>query len=137
MIKESRLSEDSVKNEVEELHLFFQDWFNGDVSKDKIERFTSVVSSDFQIIAPNATFSYVKDLKKMIELGYDTSSGRRIWTENIATREVGSLIIATYNELQEYDGIFTKRISSALFSYDPNTPNECKWHHVHETWIKS
>ncbi len=125
----------TVKKEIEELHHFFELWFTGKINEDDIERFIEVLDDDFQLIAPNGASMNQEQITSLIIKLYNNTK-RTIWVENIETRVVGTLVQATYHEYQQGNGTNTKRISSALFKYDPEMPNYARWLHVHETWVE-
>ncbi|MHA2503116.1 MAG: DUF4440 domain-containing protein [Candidatus Kariarchaeaceae archaeon] len=133
MSLESFLSGESVQQEIIDLHQFFEDWFTGEVKED-ITRFDSVMAPDFELISPSGQQINRQSIVDMIAQGYNSQTDRKIWVEDITCRVQGDLVIATYYELQSYEGEHTKRISTAIFSYDPELPCSSLWHHVHETW---
>lgn len=124
-----------VGREIHELHLFFQQWFNGELPPDP-SRFTLVMASDFELITPSGILTNRQQIIDMIEQGYSSNINRRIWVEDISTRQLGDLMLATYYELQEDDGTHTKRLATAIFSYAADLPCQASWHHVHETWVE-
>ena len=134
MTQEEFFSGALVRKEIEDLHQFFEDWFTGKVGQD-ITRFSSTMASDFELIPPSGQLISRESIVSMITEGYNSQSDRKIWVEDVKTRRLGNHVIATYYELQTYEGEDTKRISTAIFSYDPSLPCSSLWHHVHETWV--
>lgn len=134
--KEFFLKGKTVENEIEDLHTFFQDWFNGSIDKHQLSRFEQVLADEFKLITPNAEVFDKSTILDTIEKGYNTQSDRKIWTENVTIQAVEGVVIATYHELQENRGEKNRRLSTAVFRYKQETPNYCQWIRVHETWIE-
>ena len=125
-----------VKKEISELHTFFELYFKGELSDDTT-RFSEVLDSSFRIVTPTALLVSRESIINIIKKSYNTRLDINIWTEDVDILEITETIVgATYYELQKSNGsAITKRISTALFRKDKNTPNGLKWLHVHETWV--
>jgi len=134
MSSPTTLQEAWVLQEVIELHQFFEDWFQGNIDPDP-ERFVSVMAGDFVLIPPEGHQVSRHEIIDLIKKGFSSRSDSKIWVENIETRIIGEIVIATYHEVQAGLDQPTRRISSAVFSYKAKLPNHCQWHHVHETWV--
>ena len=134
--KEIFYSGTSVQKEVIELHQFFQDWFNGKLKKDRFNQVDQVIAQDFELIHPDGNKLSREQIISSIRDGQSTRTDMDMWVEDIFTRRVGELMFSTYYEVHRENETIKRRISSALFSYAPDTPNYCQWLHVHETWCE-
>jgi hypothetical protein len=67
-----------------------------------------------------------------------THSDIRIWIRNIQVlHQYDDLLLSSYEEWQEIDGMVTTRLSSVLFKQVGIHPNGLLWLHVHETWVNT
>lgn len=127
------------RNEVEQLHMFFRDWFVG-ASEDNdanFARVAAVLADDFELISPRGE---IYDRAGILALIRQAHGGRaddfRIWITDFTARVVAApLCIATYREWQEIAGEQSCRMSTVLFREHPTTPNRVQWVHLHETWL--
>lgn len=125
------------EQEITELHIFFQDWLGGSLSKTPqvFERFVANRSEDFKIINPNGLMQDKDMLTTRLYNAHGSRPGMVIYTEMLQCHALSpDVILAVYVEHQEIGGAKSNRVSSALFSKDSSCPNGLKWHHVHETW---
>lgn len=122
-----------IKKEIRDLHQFFEDYFLGKIDKTSIEILDKVLSDNFNLISPTGSILSKDQIIDLVNSGYNSTKERKIWVEDIKTRNVGNLIIAQYYELQRTTNEKSKRISTAIFSYSSNMENHCKWELVHET----
>lgn len=129
-----------IENEIIELHQFFQDWYNNQLSptNENFARCADVLDPDFSIIFPSGDKVLYQTLLDRLHNAHNSHTAMRIWIENIEVlHQVGDLILATYEEWQEIEGVVTSRLSSVFFKKVSSTPNGLRWLHVHETWINS
>jgi hypothetical protein len=127
-----------IENEIIQLHQFFQDWYNNQLTPtDKnFARCENVLAPDFSIIFPDGNMVLCQPLLGKLREAHNSHTRMRIWIENIQVlHQIGDLILATYEEWQEIEGTVTARLSSVLFKEAQSTPNGLLWLHVHETWI--
>lgn len=128
------------RNEVEQLHMFFQDWFTGAVedTDDNFARVAGVLADDFFLMSPRGERF---DRAGILALVREHHARRRpdafrLWVDDVAVRLVeGPLCLATYREHQDIEGETTCRFSSALFRACPDAPNRVEWVHLQETWV--
>ena len=126
-----------IETEIVQLHQFFQEWFNGDISlNDKIfSRLNDTLDPEFIMITPDGKHLNQKNVLKSVRFGYGKREGIKIWIKNVTLHhQIGDIAIATYEEWQDIDGRITTRISSAIFISNPGNPNSINWLHLHETW---
>ena len=128
------------KQEIIELHQFFQTWFCGQVedSDQGFGRFARVIAEDFSIISPTGSINHREAILGMVRSSYGSwqNGNGRIWIENVVTRwQDGDMCLLTYEEWQEIDEHITARLSSVLFREKFATPHGVEWVHLHETWL--
>ena len=130
--------------EVNELHQFFQDWFNGDLpsTDESFARVENVLNKKFTLIGPDGTITRQKSLLNVLRRAYNTQENLVIWVENYQVlHDLDAMLIATYHERQrnsdESSPAVTARISTVVFGEKAGTPNGVEWLHVHETWLET
>ena len=134
--------EESCKNEVIELHKFFEQWFKAEIenSSEFFARFESVISKEFLLIMPTGKTTTREEIIKQIRNGYgsrkDDEVPYRLWVKDIQCRMIeGNLCLVTYEEWGEIRSKINARLSSALFRKKNGTANSVEWVHVHEVYI--
>ncbi len=128
------------REEVFELHQFFEDWFGGVLGNrdDSFARFSGVVAEDFEIISPEGKLSTREELQSGLRSahGMRSEDGMRIWIENYRSRSLSDDVqLVTYEEWQRISGATRARLSTAIFRRAPSTPNGVEWVRVHEVWL--
>lgn len=127
------------QTEINELHQFFQDWFNGIIpaTDENFVRLSMVLDQNFVIISPGGKLTKRDSLLDGLRNAYNTRSRCKIWIENVQfQRLAGDVVVTTYEEWQQDSaGPPAGRISTALFKKNVHTPNGVSWLHVHETWL--
>lgn len=132
--------EDRCRLEVVELHRFFQDWFNAELTNDEasFSRFEGVIAADFEIIGPEGRRVEREALMPVLRGGYGRSleADFTIEVRNVRSRTVADgMVVVTYEEHQTTDGATRNWLSSALFRAREGTPNGVEWVHVQETYL--
>jgi hypothetical protein len=126
------------RHEIEELHQFFQDWFNGDLPETdaNFARFSDVMANDFEMVSPNGRSVPITLLQPALRQRYNSWQNGRIWIENVRVHwQKGDLLLMVYEEWQAVDGEENGRLSSVLLQQQTNLPNNLLWLYVHETWL--
>jgi hypothetical protein len=131
------------RTEIDELHAFFEQWFNGDLepSEATLARFTDVMAPGFHIVSPDGAMRDRAAIIRLVREGHgsglvDGKRTVRIWIEHLALRASSDHVsVVTYEEWQERGGEQTGRLSTAVLQNAPDTPNGLRWLHVHETWL--
>lgn len=128
------------KQEIIELHQFFQDWYQGELeeSEHEFNRFARVMAEEFSIISPTGSINHRDAILEMVRHSYGSWENRngRIWIENVVMHwQDGDMCLLTYEEWQEIDEHITARLSSVLFRDQFATPHGVEWVHLHETWL--
>ena len=127
-----------IEAEIVQLHQFFQDWYNGEIelSEENFSRLDDVLAKSFELVSPEGRILERNPLLDGIHQAHNTRKGMRIWIEDVRVLHwFDELVLATYNECQDYEDKTTVRLSSVLFRNKSNTPNGLEWLHVHETWM--
>ena len=129
-----------IENEIIELHQFFQDWYNNQLSPtdENFARFVNALHRNFRIIFPNGDQVQYQTLMNTLRSKHGSQANMRIWIKQIQVlHQIGDLVLATYQEWQEINGQVNTRLSTVLFQKALSTPNGLRWLHVHETWINT
>ena len=125
---------DTVRNEIEELHRFFELWFAGEI--DDFSRCDRALASDFTMVGPGGDVSTRESLVR----GLEGARGQRrvaIRIENLDVHPLdGGLVLARYEEWQDEGGASQGRVSTALFRPRADAPCGIEWVTVHETFIR-
>ena len=131
------------QSEVNELHTFFQKWFNGELHKSNLifQRLTTVFHPQFTLISPIGEERKRNEVIQGIWDAYGTRDPKknpmRIWIENyIYKGEFNSIYIVTYEERQSSNSNKRGRLSTAIFEQATNNYNDIRWLHVHQTWLE-
>ena len=129
--------EQSAREEIKSLHVFFVAWFSGRCTKESFtENFSTRFHPDFKLIPPAGTLLNLEQLTTAIHNGYASNPPFKIQIRNVKLqRTFGDHMLVTYEEWQQYALASTSpnngRIASAVFK--TNQPLE--WIHIHETWL--
>lgn len=131
---------EACREEILELHRFFQDWVLGVLPNDDeaFARLTGVLTNGFAIVSPDGRIDRREALVEGIRArhGAERDRGYRIWIENVQLRTTkNQLHIVVYEEWQETEGSVKGRLSTAILIDRKGTPNGVAWMHVHETWL--
>ncbi len=129
--------EASIRSEIEDLHVFFVDWFTGAAPKDQLEtRFGAAMDTDVVFVSPDGARLGRADLMNGFASGYGANKDFRIAIRDVKVRrEMGDLVLATYTEWQRGAARSGRaengRFTTVLMTRD--APH--RWLHVHETWL--
>lgn len=131
---------EACRREIEELHLFFQEWFEATVPDDEttFARVAGALAEDFELISPDGRRRDREAILASIREGYGEHAGEgrefRIEIHDVRLRFVlddGALV--TYEEWQTSDGSENRRLGSAWFRKADEAPRGVRWVHLHET----
>ncbi len=128
------------RNEVDQLHMFFVDWFTGaaENTDENFARAADVIAPDFVLISPRGDIHDRDEILALIRSAHGSRDAEafKIWIEDFEARFVdGPFCLATYCEWQEVEGDKTCRKSTVLFRTHGGAPNHVEWVHLHETWL--
>lgn len=128
--------------EVEQLHEFFEEWFNATLPKTDAAyaRFERVMGEGFDIVSPNGNKTARAPLLEGLRNahGMHAKAPIKIWIENVASRAMGNgKFKVSYEEWQQLPGEKPAgRASTAVMRRRSGMPNELEWLEVHEVWIE-
>ena len=125
------------RDEVEQLHAFFQAWFRGELPPDDeaFARFADVLAPTFTMIGPTARAGDRAATLAAVRSGHGAEQDMTIEIRDHRHRlSAGDVSLVTYEEWQTRGGQTRGRISSVLFRERDGLPNGLEWLHVHETW---
>lgn len=126
------------REEIEELHRFFVDWFRGTLPRSPagLSRLSESLDPELVFIAPTGEQHSADELLQGIEGAHGRRPGLEIQIREPEIRSAsGALILASYEEWQREDELETGRITTVVFRRDPGGPNGLRWVHVHEGWL--
>lgn len=127
----------SVKKEIDELHVFFVEWFNGSADRNCYEeRFVSRFDKGVHFIGPNGMILDYDQLMGMMRDAHGSNPDFRIAIRDVNIWHVSDAqIVATYTEWQRNavnsDDADNGRLTSAILSKS----QPFQWLHIHETWL--
>lgn len=130
------------REEVVDLHRFFEGWFRGAVEStdENFSQLERSLGAQFTLISPDGRTSerasLVAGLRSAHGSHQSDDSDFRIWIENVTVRPLSAeLILVTYEEWQEIEGSTTARLSTAVLQSRTGRTGQFEWLHVHETWL--
>ena len=134
------VSDAQVRGEIEQLHIFFVEWFSGVASNEDAAfeaRFGVRFDDEFILIPPRGEVLGLNELATSIRRAHGSNRDFRIAIRNVVVRRrTTSLLIATYEEWQRNARASTPpdnaRVATVIFSKAPSG-ERLRWLHVHET----
>jgi hypothetical protein len=131
----------SIAAEVHDLHQFFQDWFNGVVTKDEItfSRVATVWTGEFTLIDPKNEMHNAACLLSETFSLHGAFPQLKIDIRNLIVRvnPLTQAAIAIYEEWHTNVSEIEGRLCSATIVYAPNDATKIRWLHIHESAIAS
>lgn len=130
---------DNCKNEILELHEFFESWLNGSIplNENEIKRVDSCLTNDFKLISPSGDTYDKPTLISGINSAHGSRKGVNVKIKNINGQTLtDDLCLFLYEEWQVTLQMQRVRLSTAIFQYDETAPNYVSWLHLHESWLK-
>ena len=128
------------QKEIEEIHQFFEQWYNGVIpySKDRLALFENTLSYSFNLITPEGKLFTKEAIINIIKRSYGTRHDQPliIWTKNFQFKELTpNYLVVMYEEWQKINENDTGRLSTAIFRKNNLLDSGVEWLHVHETWL--
>lgn len=128
------------RREVEELHGFFVEWFNGAVPEtdETFARAASAIADDFELVSPRGSRDDRDSILKEIRGAHGGRAGQgfSMVIEDFRVKLAEPpLCIVTYVERHHSDEQSTARLSTAVFRERSDAPEGVEWIHLHETWL--
>ena len=127
----------AVQREIEDLHVFFVEWFNGSADRDSYEeRFVSHFDKGVHFIPPSGVLVDYEQLVAMMRDAYGTNPDFAIAIRDVNVWHVtNEQIVVSYTEWQrnshDTEEPNNGRITSAVLS----TEQPFRWLHVQETML--
>lgn len=124
--------------DVRDLHAFFVGWFRGDGGLD-FSTCERTLGPDFRLINPNGStddrrsiIERLRAARGSVPAGFtiEVLQPRVVW-------QSADAVLLEYVEHQYRGGKTTDRLSTALFTPEPQAPNGVVWRHLQETWIET
>ena len=122
------------------LHEFFNDWLGKvDGGGCDFGECAGALAADFRMIGPDGEIMAEPDISNWLL----NERGTRADGFHITVREPrgvwqdGDAAIIEYIEEQVRHGVTTRRLSSALFTRNPEAPRGVVWRHLQETWLQA
>ena len=126
-----------IRAEIEDLHVFFVDWFTGKAPKTQLEsRFIASMDADMVFVSPEGDRLSRADLTLGFEGAHGANPGFRIAIRDVEVqREIGDLVLATYTEWQHGAQRSGRKQSGRFTTVLMTRDAPHRWLHVHETWL--
>lgn len=126
-----------VRREIEDLHVFFVDWFNGKAPKSALaSRFSARFHRDFVFISPDGNVLQLDQLTAGITSAYGKTPGVRIKVRDVQIRhDLGQYLVATYTEWQIGSKRASRTNNGRLSSVILSKQWPMQWVQVQETWL--
>jgi len=122
------------RQEIEELHDFFENYFRG--TESSLERVEEALAPGFSIVGPDADESDRDQTLTALRVGQGRATDLRITTrDHRLILEDGNTVVAAYVEQHDSPSGQTLRRSTVVFVVDVEGPNGLRWLRVHETWM--
>ena len=122
------------QREIDELHHFFEAYFLG--TEDALDRVEAALGPAFTFVGPDGDQTDRQATIDRIEAGHGHASQLRITTtEHHLLHETDEVVVASYVERHELSASSNRRLSTVVFTVDPDGPNGLRWLRVHETWL--
>jgi hypothetical protein len=135
---------ESCKQEIERLHSFFVDWYDGILDEDEFARFADALDDDFEMVVPTGTVLDRRGVLGMVRDGYGNTAheGFDIEIRNVElVRDLDEAALVRYEEWQltgeegderDEDG----RVSAVLLRETDDAPGGLSWDYLHETALE-
>ena len=126
-----------VRDEIDDLHVFFVEWFNGSADPGSYEeRFVSRFDQSVIFVGPNGMLLEYEQLMAMMRDAHGSNPDFRIAIRDVTIRQQsGEQLVVTYTEWQRNaknsDEADNGRLSTAILT----TTRPFRWLHIHETWL--
>lgn len=126
------------QREIETIHEFFVDWYDGVVPESAFERVEQAMAPDVEMVTPDAGRLDRQAVLDAVRNGYDRDEPTyfEIDIRNVslleATEDCG---LVQYEEWQRIEGNWEGRISVALLHQNPEGPEGVVWSYVQSTML--
>lgn len=129
--------ETTIREEIEDLHVFFVDWFTGAAPKEQLEtRFGPAMDEAVVFVSPDGGRLSRNDLMRGFAGAHGANPDFRIAIRDVKVqREIGDLVLATYTEWQKGAARSGRAESGRFTTVLMTRAAPHRWLHVHETWL--
>ncbi len=126
------------EREVESLHRFLQDWFNGHVAStdNALRRFSDVLVPSFQIVSADGSTTHRKAAIDVVRGAHGMWQGRKgkITIKNFNARVItGYTVVATYEEWHQVGDVRQGFKTTAALQMRWGHVEGVEWLHLHQT----
>lgn len=122
------------KDEIVELHDFFQRWFLGD--EQSMERVEMVLAPQFTMVGPHGAGQNRAEVLEAIRRAHAHTRSLTIETsDHRLLTEHGPILVAEYTETHRLAERSNERLTTVVFVADDTTPHGVAWLRAHETFI--
>ncbi|MEM7221715.1 MAG: hypothetical protein AAF495_01965 [Pseudomonadota bacterium] len=128
--------EEAVRREIEEVHRFFVEWFNGTARRSDFDsRFADRLDPEMVFVSPDGNRPDRTALLAGIRQAHGANPGFRIAIRDVKLlRDLGEALLVSYTEWQR-GARSSARGENARFTTLVITKPPFRWLHVHETWL--
>ena len=128
--------ENDVRIEIEEMHQFFVDWFNGKAELSVFDEFTTRFDNNVKYIGADGPFFDRTALIGFLGGARGIGSDFRIAIRDVKIQhQSDSHVIATYTEWQRQATFSDRPESGRLTTLILSKSKPFRWIHIHETWL--
>ncbi len=132
-----------VEREAIELHDFLEDWFSGRLPETDaaFKRFADAIGESFVIVSPDGSLLHRQQIVEAVRRDHgrwknDSKARIEVRNAKLHHHEDG-IAVATYEEWQTTSNGTVTRLSSVVFSEDPEAPAGLVWVHLSEVWMNA
>lgn len=126
------------QREIETIHEFFVDWYDGAVPESAFDRMELAMAPDLEMVSPDAGRLDRQAVLEAVRGGYDRDEPAdfEIDIRNVSLLEAAEDYgLVQYEEWQRIDGDWEGRISVALLRQHPEGPEGIVWSYVQSTML--
>lgn len=128
--------ERDVQIEIEEMHEFIVNWFNGKAEQSVFYGFMSRFDNEVHYIGTDGSILDRKALVGYLSGAHGKASDFRIEIRDVKTHHVSdSYIVATYTEWQRNASFSERPESGRRTTLVLSNSKPFRWLHIHETWL--
>ena len=128
---------EKVREEVERVHVFFVDWFNGTAAAEDLDRFlVPRFDQGMMLVSPDGSMASGSDVIAMFRTarGANTEFGIAITNVEIQ-HDLGSHLLVTYTEWQQGATDAAHQENARVSTLLMTKREPYKWLHVHESLL--
>ena len=128
--------ENEVREEIEEMHRFFVDWFNGKAAQPVFDEFTSRFDDTVKYIGAEGSLLDRTALIGFLGGAQGIASNFRIAIRDVKIQSLSdSHIVVTYTEWQRHATFSDRPENGRITTLILSKSKPFRWMHIHETWL--